>query len=606
VQLTHRPGNIVSSRFRAHSPTLRGYSHTMLQICDPTQHTPTTEIGNASSESWPKKIRASIFVLAIVLVVAAICSQALASELVNPPGQRPPQASEKTEASDPLGRNTPNGTVFGFLEAAREGRYGEAAQYLQLPEDSHNRERLANELYVLMEKAFVERVGVISGHVEGSHQIGVSRDRQRIGVFRIDGTDTNVDLVHVQDPTSGGVWLFSEEVIAHVPELFAQVKNGDAEVGSSRPQILERFVSTFGRRLATLLLLVPVSLCVGWTVFYLLVLIVRLILRLRHRMIAKEIVNSVIAPTTVLLAVLLHQAGVYLLDIPLVTRLHYQRITGVLVVISVTWLVIRLVNVWSDQARARTLDSSGYRRGSIILLGQRLSKVVVTITAGLLILSILGFDITTAIAGLGIGSIALAFAAQKTLENVLGGVSILGDEVIRIGEVCKVGDQEGTVEDISLRSTRIRTLEGTVLSVPNGQLANMNLENISRRHISLFRTRMGLKYDTSPAQMRALLGNITSLLRHHSKVDKEGLRVRLVGFGDTSLDVQINCRILTSNLDQFTAIREDLLLHIIELVADAGTALAIPSRLLYLNEEGEQAGRYDWSHSNPRKRPRSA
>src|SRR6185437_6264139 len=424
--------------------------------------------------------------------------------------------------------------------------------------------------------------------------------------FRIDGTDTNVDLVHVQDPTSGGIWLFSEEVIAHVPELFAQVKNGDAEVGSSRPQILERFVSTFGRRLATLLLLVPVSLFVAWIAVYLLVLIVRLILRLRHRMIAREIVNSAIAPMTVLLAVLLHQSGVYLLDIPLVTRLHYQRVTGVLLVISISWLVLRLVNVWSDQARARTLDSIGYRRGSIILLCQRISKVVVIIAAGLLILSILGFDITTAIAGLGIGSIALAFAAQKTLENVLGGVSILGDEVIRIGEVCKVGDQEGTVEDISLRSTRIRTLEGTVLSVPNGQLANMNLENISRRHMSLFRTRMGLKYDTSPTQMRVLLGNITSLLRHHPKVDKEGLRVRLVGFGDTSLDVQINCRILTSNLDQFTAIREDLLLHIIELVADAGTALAIPSRLLYLNEEGEQAGRYDWSHSNPRKRPRSA
>lgn len=544
--------------------------------------------------------------MSIVLIVTAIHLQSPAIELVNLPGQRPPAASEKTGASDPLGRNTPNGTVFGFLEAGREGRYGEAAQYLQLPGDSHDRERLANELYVLMEKAFVERVGVISGHVEGSHQIGVPKDRQRIGVFRIDGTDTNVDLVHVQDPASGGIWLFSEEVVVQVPELFAQVNNDDAEVGSPRPQILERFVSTFGRRLATLLLLVPVSLSVAWIAVYLLVLIVRLILRLRHRMVAREIVNSAIAPMTVLLAVLLHQAGVFLLDIPLVTRLHYQRVTGVLLVISVTWLVIRLVNVWSDQARARTLDSSGYRRGSIILLGQRLSKVVVTIAAGLLILSIMGFDITTAVAGLGIGSIALAFAAQKTLENVLGGVSILGDEVIRIGEVCKVGDQEGTVEDISLRSTRIRTLEGTVLSVPNGQLANMNLENISRRDMSLFRTRMGLKYDTSPAQMRALLGNITSLLRHHPKVDKGGLRVRLVGFGDTSLDVQINCRILTGNLDQFTAIREDLLLHIIELVADAGSALAIPSRLLYLNEEGEQAGKRESYESNPRKRPRSA
>ena len=214
-------------------------------------------------------------------------------------------------------------------------------------------------------------------------------------------------------------------------------------------------------------------------------------------------------------------------------------------------------------------------------------------------LSILGFEITTALAGLGIGSIALAFAAQKTLENLFGGISILSDEVIRIGEVCQIGDRQGTVEDISLRSTRIRTLERTELSVPNGELANMNVENISRRDQSLFRTKIGLQYDTSPAQLRALLAEIRSLLGQHPNVGSDVLRVRLVGFEETRLDVVVECHILTRKLDEFMAIREHLLLRIMELVADAGIKLAIPGRLLYMPEGREQGALAESPKENP-------
>src|ERR1700734_4246148 len=113
------------------------------------------------------------------------------------------------------------------------------------------------------------------------------------------------------------------------------------------------------------------------------------------------------------------------------------------------------------------------------------------------ILSNFGFNMTTALAGLGIGGIAVAFAAQKTLENLFGGVSLLADEVIRVGDVCRFGDRTGTVEDISLRSTRIRTPERSALSIPNGSLATMNIENLSRRDKILFNTKLGLRYETS-------------------------------------------------------------------------------------------------------------
>ena len=500
----------------------------------------------------------------------------------------PPAASEKSAASDALGRNTPNGTVVGFLESARNGRYKEAAQYLQMSKEAATRSgaSIARQLYVLMEGAFVERVGIISSHLEGSPQIGVPKDRQRIGVFRINGTDTNVDLVHVPDPVSGEIWLFSSQVVAEVPDLFAQVEGGEVEVGRSRLQIIRRFLNTGPRRLLAILLLVPVSLALGRMAAYLIRAIARRFAQWRHAGIAGEVLKSLTAPMTLVLGVVFYQLGVFFLGLSVVTRLQHQRFIGVVLVLGTAWLVFRLINVWSDQARARTLNRSDYKRGSIILLGQRIAKVVAVIVAGLLTLSILGFDITTAIAGLGIGSIALAFAAQKTLENLLGGVSILGDEVIRIGEVCRIGDREGTVEDISLRSTRFRTLAGTVLSVPNGELAGMNLENLSRRDKSLFHTTIGLRYETTPDQLRSLLAAITSLLRDHPKVGTEALRVRLVGFSETGLEVEVNGQIQTGNLDEFMAIREQLLLRIMELVSDAGTELAIPSRRLYTTERG--------------------
>ena len=531
------------------------------------------------------------------LIAAAMHGQSQAHEVENTTAN----ASEKDEISDPLGRSTPDGTVLGFLDAARNGRYMDASQYLQLSKDARaaKGERIAQQLYMLMESAFVERVGVISGHLEGSHQIGIPRDRERIGVFRINGSATNVDLAHVPDPTSGQIWLFSSQVVADVPGLFAEAEAGGAELGSSRFPALRKIVDSPLRRLIALVLLVPISVILAWLVVFALRSIVRISKRWRTHEITKVVLRASTAPLTLILAVIFHHIGVYVLGAPIVARLYYQKITSIILVAAVAWLVFRLINVWSERARVQALDGSGYRSGSIVLLGQRIFKVLAVIVAGLVMLSILGFEITTALAGLGIGSIALAFAAQKTLENLLGGISILSDEVIRIGEVCQIGDRQGTVEDISLRSTRIRTLERTELSVPNGELANMNVENISRRDKSRFRTEIGLQYDTSPAQLRALLAEIRSLLRQHPNVDSDVLRVRLVGFEENRLDVVVDCHILTSDLDEFMAIREHLLLRIMELVAAAGIGLAIPGRALYMAEGGEQDALAESPKENP-------
>lgn len=495
----------------------------------------------------------------------------------------PQAAAEDAEPNDPLGRSTPHGTVFGFLQTAQSAKYKEATQYLQLSkkERATEGERLARQLHDLMDSAFVGRVGRISDRREGSVQVGVPPDHERIGVFRLSGSETDVDLVRVSDPSAGDIWLFSSKTLAAVPDLFAQIETNQIESELPRFLVTDRFLHTPLWRLMVFVLLIPVSFAVAWGMVKLLGGGQRLWLRWRGRRVPEGGRGSLAAPATLVLTVVFHQIGVRLLGVALLIQVYYQRFASVVLIAGAGWLVFRLINRWGERARVMALAGSE-DRSAIVLLGQRILKAVVAIIAALVMLSILGFDMTTALAGLGIGSIAIAFAAQKTLENLLGGVSILSDEVIRVGELCRIGDTEGAIEDISLRSTRIRTLDRTELSVPNGQLASMNVVNLSRRDKHLFRTKIALRCETSPDQLQALLTEMEALLRRHPKVDPNVARVRLMGFGESSLDVEINCHVLTSDWNEFLAIRQGLLLQIMTLVTDSGTEFAFPSRTVYL------------------------
>jgi len=181
---------------------------------------------------------------------------------------------------------------------------------------------------------------------------------------------------------------------------------------------------------------------------------------------------------------------------------------------------------------------------------------------------------TTALAGLGVGGIAVAFAAQKTLENIIGGVSLIFDQAVRVGDSLKVGNTSGTVEDIGLRSTRIRTSDRTVVSVPNGQIANMTLENVSSRDKFWFHPILTLRYGTTSSQMQTLLDEIRGLLV--GTHIEPGARVRFLRFGASSLDIEVFAYVLARDGNQFLEIQETLLLRIIDCIESLGVQFALP------------------------------
>ncbi len=220
-----------------------------------------------------------------------------------------------------------------------------------------------------------------------------------------------------------------------------------------------------------------------------------------------------------------------------------------------------------------------------MLLGERILKAVIFALGVLAILGNLGFNMSTALAGLGIGGLAIGFGAQKTIENLFGGVSVLADEVFRVGDVCRFGDRTGVVEDIGLRSTRIRTEDRTLLAIPNGTVATINLENFSRRDKILLKTNLGLRPESKADHVRFVVAGIRKLLYSHPKVETQTVRVRLTDIAGSSLNVEVVSYILTRDFNEFSAVREDLLLRMMDVVEDAGGSLALPSQTLYISRD---------------------
>ena len=523
----------------------------------------------------------ALLVLGISISLHGLTAQSVTSLLK---GGTQPQ--EPTSASaDPLGRNTPSGTVLGFLQSAQAGNYKTAADYLQMTAARRQSQGadLAEKLKVLMDRTFVGSLRRLSTTSEGNPESGAP-DQQTIGMFSNGDPDVPVVLVPAGNPNSGKIWLFSSETLSKVPELYDNLEAHQVE--NKLPQSLVRnvFLGMPLWQWLALFAAIPLALAIGWAVVLLLAIPRRLWLKFRHRPNLHSY-SRMSRPLLVIFSALTHRViGAYL-RLPLLPRVYYYRIIGVLVSIGFFWFLLHAAGLTMQRMRMRAVSAGRTGTGTLMALGERLIKALVVIVAILATLGILGFNLTTVLAGLGIGGIAIAFAAQKTLENLFGGISVLADEVIRVGDFCRFGDRVGNVEDISLRSTRIRTLERTELSIPNGALATMNIENFTRRDKFLFNPTLVMRSETSADQLRYLLAEIRRLLYEHPKVESDSARIRFTSFDNSALSLEIFSYILTREMGEFAAIREDVLLRIMDIVEKSGCGFAAPSQTIYITRD---------------------
>ncbi len=525
--------------------------------------------------------------IAVSLLCFAACAPLAAQ---NPLGQILPPTTTPAKSNgqaDPLGRSTPSGTIFGFLEAAQEGDYGIAAQYLQMSpaRRQSEAETIVPKLKLVLDKSFVGNLRNFD-QPEGIPQEGVPPGRQKVGIVSAGDVEADVDLVRVSDPSAEKIWLISADTLAKIPELYDQVQA--RQVGSKLPRVLvkHQFAGMPLWQWLGLLVAIPVAAVAGWLVLALLQVPLRWWARRRGR---HDVANwrSVPGPVWLVAGTIFHRACAAYLGLPLLQRHYYFIVVSIAFIIGASWTFWRAIQWFLRRVRNRALSRGNSGTGSLMLLGERLIKAAVFVMTVLAVFSVLGFNMTTALAGLGIGGLAIGFGAQKTIENLFGGVSVLGDEVMRVGDVCRFGDRTGVVEDIGLRSTRVRTDERTLLAIPNGTVATINVENLSRRDKILFNTKLGLGTETKADHLRFVLSEIRRLLYSHAKVEAKTVRVRLVDIASGAHTVEIFCYILTQDFNEFAAVREDLLLRMIDLVEESGTDLAHPSQTLYLARDSE-------------------
>ena len=486
--------------------------------------------------------------------------------------------------SDSLNRETPNGTVFGFLEAAQSGNYAIAAQYLQMSSARRQAdgETLAQKLQTVMNTAFAGNLKP-SRQPEGTVQEGVPADRQKLGTMSAGDVEAELELVRVSDPKAGKIWLIASDTLTKIPELYDQVQARQVETRLPSWVVKHQFAGMPLWQWFALFLLIPLAAAAGW----ILLMVLQVPLRWwAHRHGHSEVeLRSVSGPAWLLVGTIIHRIFAAYLGLPLLQRHYYAQVTAVAVIIGSNWILWRVIRWFLRGVRNRALARGHGGTGSLMLLGERLVKAFIFLMAVFFIFGVLGFNLTTALAGVGIGTLAIGFGAQQTIANLFGGVSVLGDEVIRVGDVCKFGDRTGTVEDIGLRSTRVRTEERTLLAIPNGTVATINVENLSRRDKILFKTVLGLHLDTSSDRLRSVLSEIRRILGSNPKVESSTIRVRLTDLAASALNVELLCYILTQDFNEFAEVREAVLLEIMNLVEDSGTSLASTSQKLYLSPD---------------------
>jgi MscS family membrane protein len=518
--------------------------------------------------------------------VAEACAQT--------PKTAKPSSSQPVPAEtvqDPLGRGTPRGTVLGFLTAAYAHDYETASQYLNTRLRGQEAASLAQELLYVLDRRLPAKLNNLSNDPQGSLSDPLDSKRELVGAVASANGNVDIYLERIDRGTTP-VWLFSRSTLAQIPDIYEEI-NAIAVENVLPDYLLKRY---FGFSLF------------GWLFYFVLLPLLYLLLSLANKLVGmavgwllrrlkkrSEAKNPTIVPHPMRLIVVagtIHWTYAKF-SLPLIARQMGSLSVTVVTVVAVVWLFI-LLNGRCEAYFRRRMERRG-RIGSTAILRptRRLMDIVAVVTGLMFALHSFGINPTAALAGLGVGGIAVALAAQKTLENVIGGASIILDEAVRVGDFFKIGDVIGTVEEIGLRSTRVRTMDRTLVTIPNGQMASMTLENYSVRDSFWLRHLIAIRYETSSLTAHQVMDRIGKMLQQHPRVMPVTARVRFIRFAESSLECEVVAYITARDWNHFLEIQEDLLFQIRQIIESEGLQIAFPSRTVYVKHDVDQASQLE-------------
>jgi MscS family membrane protein len=508
-------------------------------------------------------------------LLGALACTSLWAQLPGPAGIAV-SAAQREAPKDALGRSSPRGTVLGFLAAAHKGSMEVASQYLSTPLRGAAAQRLAKQLFIVLDRRLPARLLELSDSPEGSLST-LKPDEDLIGTISSSQGGVDILVERVAHTKVGSLWLFSRETLDRIPGLYAEIN--EIQVDAILPSFL------LNTQVAGVAIFNWIGVFAGLPAVYYFTVLLNRLLGLLVCVVRRRMWHKATTPPSQILSVPVRLLAISLIiyamlsriALPLLSRQIWSTVALLIAIVASIWGAILLSAEIEKRIRQHLVRAGKIETSSVVRLGRRLTELLVIVIGLLAALYLLGFTPTTALAGLGIGGIAIALAAQKTLENILGGVSIIFDKAVGVGDTLRVGDTLGTIEEIGLRSTKVRTSERTVVSIPNGQLANLSLQNLSSRDKFWFHPGVRLRYDTTAGQMRAVLEGVRNLLAHHPRIDPGSINVRFFGFGESSFELEVFAYVMTRDWLEFLRVQEELLLRTMETVEAAGARIALQS-----------------------------
>jgi MscS family membrane protein len=479
----------------------------------------------------------------------------------------PPPPEEKIES------DSPRAAMTEFFEACNRGDFTRAADYLELlPSETANGPELARKLKAVLDRRLSIDLEVLSPDSAGNRNDGLPGNNDELGKIPVAGEKSEPVRILRRQRGSADVWVFSRGTVQRINAWFEALPHRWMLENLPEPLLRPGPRNLLRWQWIAMPLLALVSLLLGATVS-------RGLVRLMHAIAKKTpaswddaIVPRLRGPLTIMTGVVISYFALPLLAL---YNSAHSFITGMLrttLFVAFFWSLLRSIDVFSEIIKMSPWGQSHHGSRSIISLGARIVKAAFGVLAAVAIISELGYPVASLIAGLGIGGLALALASQKTVENLFGAFSLGIDQPFREGDFVKVDDVMGTVEAIGLRSTRLR------------------IETFAVRDRIRFACTLGLVYGTTASQMRLVVAGLEQVLREHPKIWKDNITVRFKELASTSLDVEVEAWFATPDWAEFRLIRQETLIAFMEVVEEAGTTFAFPTRTVHLVGRTAAAG----------------
>lgn len=488
---------------------------------------------------------------------------------------------------DEHNRTTPRSSLLALADAVEAKDYERAVNYLDLrnlPFSTDDQQLnqtgtdLAKKLSIVARRAMTISLEDLSNDPLGHKDDGLPSYRDRITTIKT--ANGPVDILMQRVPRGDGIfiWKVSNATVALIPELNDEF--GYGLIGEKLSEIFPSYVIS-GFEIWQLVMLAAILL-IGYAIAYIFTFVLVRISQKNQRFNKQRLQKFLLGPLRLLIVVMFFRASFDMIAPTLVARAIFE--TKTFLILSILWVILGVIDFviyrLADRMKRNGQDDA------VVLLKPAATtiKLLAIILAIISWMNNLGYEVTTLLAGLGVGGIAVALAAQKSLENLIGSIIIYTSQPVHVGDLCKVGTTLGTVEEIGLHATQLRTLARTVVHIPNALFAAGMIENLTQRDKILYRTRLRLSYKDTPEQVRQVLTKIRELIDQHDAIYEENSRVRFLEFGEYAQELEFYAYIKTQDFAEYLEHREDINLKINDIVASVGVKLVVPAKTIDLHQ----------------------